>query len=208
MSQNQSNYVLGSSVFILDDFKSSTTNEMIGDLSELVMNLEPRDKYTLNTALKSPYEIDTQKYNVIDVFINSNGGNVDILNSITTLLGIAKSKNAIIRTTVCSKAYSCGSALAIIGTPGFRIMYSNAYHLIHFGSMCRTAKLESEIESVANNMKENHVNWNNLYLNNTKISQKELKKLMTKDSFISANQALKLSFCDWIINEQGLTHTK
>ena len=69
-------------------------------------------------------------------------------------------------------------------------------------------KQESEIESVTNNMKENHANWNNLYLNNTKISQKELKKLMSKDSFVTANEALKHSFCDWIINEKGLIRSK
>ena len=208
MSQKDGNYVSGNNVFILDDFRSSTTNEMIGDLSDLVMKLEPRDEYKGNIKLKSPYDIDTSKYNVIDVFINSNGGDVTILNSISILLGIAKSKGAIIRTTVCGKAYSCGSALAIIGTPGFRIMYANAYHLVHFGSQTRTAKQESEIESIANNMKEHHTNWNNLYLNNTKISQKELKKLMSKDSFVTANDALKHSFCDWIINEKGLISTR
>ena len=208
MSQNQNNYVIGNSVFILDEFRSSTTNEMIGDLSDLVMKLEPRNEYKCKTRLKSPYDIDTSKYNVIDVFINSNGGDITILNSISTLLGIAKSKGAIIRTTVCGKAYSCGSALAITGTPGFRIMYANAYHLVHFGSQTRTAKQESEIESVVTNMKEHHANWNNLYLNNTNISQKELKKLMSKDSYIPANNALKLSFCDWIINEKGLIRGK
>ena len=208
MSQNQNNYVIGNSVFILDEFRSSTTNEMIGDLSDLVIKLEPRNEYKCQTRLKSPYDIDTSKYNVIDVFINSNGGDITILNSISTLLGIAKSKGAIIRTTVCGKAYSCGSALAITGTPGFRIMYANAYHLVHFGSQTRTARQESEIESVTNNMKENHANWNNLYLNNTKISQKELKKLMSKDSYIPANVALKHSFCDWIINEKGLISTR
>ena len=208
MSQNQNNYVIGNSVFILDEFRSSTTNEMIGDLSDLVMKLEPRDEYKGIVTLKSPYDIDTSTYNVIDVFINSNGGDITILNSISTLLGIAKSKGAIIRTTVCGKAYSCGSALAITGTPGFRIMYANAYHLVHFGSQTRTAKQESEIESVVTNMKEHHANWNNLYLNNTNISQKELKKLMSKDSYIPANNALKLSFCDWIINEKGLIRGK
>lgn len=208
MAQKEDNYVSGTSVFILDDFRSTTSNEMIGALSDLVMKLEPRDEYKYNITLKSPYNIDTSKYNVIDVFINSNGGDITILNSILTLLGIAKSKGAIIRTTVCGKAYSCGSVLAITGTPGFRIMYANAYHLVHFGSQTRTARQESEIESVTNNMKENHANWNNLYLNNTKISQKELKKLMSKDSFVTANEALKHSFCDWIINEQGLIRSK
>lgn len=208
MSQKEGNYVSGNNVFILDNFRSITTNEMIGDLSDLVMKLEPRDEYKGNVTLKSPYDIDTSKYNVINVFINSNGGDIDILNSIITLLGIAKSKGAIIRTTVCSKAYSCGSVLAIIGTPGFRIMYANAYHLVHFGTQTRTAKQESEIESVTNSMKEHHTNWNNLYLNNTNISQKELKKLMSKDSFVTADKALKYSFCDWIINEKGLIRNK
>lgn len=208
MSQNQSNYVIGNSVFILEDFRSATTNEMIGALSDLVTNLEPRDEYKCTVTLKSPYDIDTKQYNVIDVFINSNGGDITILNTITTLLSIAKSKGAIVRTTVCGKAYSCGSALAILGTPGFRIMYSNAYHLVHFGTQSRTAKLESEIESVTNNMKEHYANWSNLYLNNTNVTPKEIKKMMSKDTFITADKALKLSFCDWIINEKGLIRSK
>ena len=82
MAQKEDNYVSGTNVFILDDFRSTTTNEMIGALSDLVMRLEPRDEYKYNIALKSPYNIDTSKYNVIDVFINSNGGDITILNSI------------------------------------------------------------------------------------------------------------------------------
>jgi hypothetical protein len=157
------------------------------------MKLEPRNEYKCQTKLKSPYDIDTSKHNVIDVFINSNGGDVTILNSISTLLGIAKSKGAIIRTTVCGKAYSCGSALAITGTPGFRIMYANAYHLVHFGTQTRTAKQESEIESVTNSMKEHHTNWNK------QRNKTNYRKLSTNESeFNSVNLGLHsdmLFFC-------------
>ena len=49
MSQKDGNYVSGNNIFILDDFRSSTTNEMIGDLSDLVMKLEPRNEYKCQT---------------------------------------------------------------------------------------------------------------------------------------------------------------
>jgi ATP-dependent protease ClpP protease subunit len=198
------NFVSTNKVFILDQFASNTTNELIGNLSDMVMDLQPCPQYKLSAELQSPYDIDQSKTPVIDVFINSSGGHLHILNSIATLLSIAKSRGAIIRTTVLGRASSCGSLLAILGTPGFRIMYSHAYHFIHFGSHSFTVNLESEIDNIVNHINSSAANTNDLYLKHTKLKKEELQKLQSNDTgYMNADKCLQYGLCDWIINEQG-----
>lgn len=198
------NYVLNNSVYILNSFSADATNEMLGDLAELVNNLTPCPAYKTNTKLTSPYDIDTSKNPVIDVYINSNGGDIPILHAISTLLSIAKSKGAIIRTTVMGKAYSCGSMLAIQGTPGFRIMYSKAFNLVHFGTRNTKISLESEIDASQKYLKNMNNGVNSLYLEHTKITESKLNQLMKHDySFLTAEKCLKLGICDWIIDDKG-----
>lgn len=198
------NYVSENKIFILGTFASNTCNELIGNLTDMVMELQPCPEYKSGTKLQSPYDIDTSKTPVIDVFINSSGGDGRILDSIIALLSIAKSRGAIIRTTVLSRASSCGSLLAIIGTPGFRIMYSHAYHFVHFGNHNVHATQESEIEAAAQHIKETTNQKNNLYLTHTNLSSKDLKKLQSNESgFLSADQCLAKGLCDWVINEVG-----
>ena len=198
------NYVSDNSVFILDKFSPDTSNELIGNLADMVMSIEPFPVYQIGGKLESPYEpLDTDRP-VIDVYINSNGGSGSILDSIVSLLALAKSRGAIIRTTVLSSASSCGSLLAITGTPGFRIMYSHAYHFVHFGNHCVGASKENEIEMAAKHIKETTLAKNNMYLQHTKLTEKELKKLQSNEQgFINAENCLRKGLCDWIIDDFG-----
>lgn len=198
------NYVSDNSVFILDKFSPDTSNELIGNLADMVMSIEPFPVYQIGGKLESPYKpLDTDRP-VIDVYINSNGGSGYILDSIVMLLGIAKSRGAIIRTTVLSRAASCGSLLAITGTPGFRIMYSQAYHFIHFGNHALNAAKEDEIQMAAKHIKEAANNKQNMYLQHTNLTAKELKKLQSNEQGnMNAQTCLDKGLCDWIITDFG-----
>ena len=203
------NYVSGNKIFILDKFASQTSNELIGNLSSIVDNLPTAPIYNTNTKIISPYDIDHINHPIIDVYINSGGGDGSILDSITTLLGIAKFRGAIIRTTVLSRAYSCGSLLAITGTPGFRIMYSQAYHLVHFGHHSFGVSKEDEITMAAKQIKEHSANKRNMYLQHTNLTAAHLRKLQSNEQgFLNADACLKHGLCDWIINDFGKIRTR
>lgn len=199
------NYVSEKSIFILDKFSADTSNELIGNLADMVADLPIMPtKYKIDTNITSPYNNLPADCPIIDVYINSIGGQGNILDSIVMLLSMAKSRGTIVRTTVLSRASSCGSLLAITGTPGFRIMYSHAYHFVHFGNHCVGASKENEIEMAAKHIKETTLAKNNMYLQHTKLTEKELKKLQSNEQgFINAENCLRKGLCDWIIDDFG-----
>lgn len=205
------NYVSDNSIFILDKFSADTSNELIGNLTNMVMSIPNQPIYQIGGKIESPYELKDINRPVIDVYINSNGGYDHILDSIVMLLGIAKSRGAIIRTTVLSRASSCGSLLAISGTPGYRIMFSQAYHFIHFGQHCINAGKEDEIEQATKHIKETSANKQNMYLQHTNLTPKELKKLQSNEQgFMNAKACLDKGLCDWIVTDFGdiIGHTR
>lgn len=198
-------------VYILGGFDAENTTELIGNLGAIVSNMPQRPIYNQKAKIVSPYDIDDvanideNTPPIIDVFIDSNGGKMRILDDISTLLSMAKMRGAIIRTTVLSAAYSCGSLLAIQGTPGYRIMSQNAAHLIHFGSA--TIDVHSEkCEELAIRSIENHKNKVfSRYKNYTKIPTKILNETRQSriDTVLNAEECLKHRVCDWILCENG-----
>lgn len=199
------NYVSDNKVFILDDFSSKSCSELIGNLTDMVFSLPQNTIYQANTQIISPYDISDNKHPIIDVFINSNGGDGNILDSIVALLSIAKLNGAIIRTTVLGKAYSCGSLLAITGTPGYRIMYSHAKHHIHFGRHAFGVTKESEIDMAANNLKQETAAKQQMYLDHTKLKAKDLKKIQSNEQgYLNAEKCLEHGLCDWILTTDGI----
>lgn len=202
------NYILENKIFILDDFSSRTSNELIGNLSDLVSNIPTEPVLQADYKITTPYD-QTIKNPVIDVYINSAGGDGKILDSIVTLLSIAKSKGAIIRTTVLGHASSCGSLLAITGTPGFRIMFSQAYHFVHFGRHLTSIEKESEINMAASRIKKQTNMKKNMYLQHTALTQKMLNKLQSnEEGFLDADECLKYKLCDWVINDFGVIRSR
>ena len=200
----QGNYVTNDSIFILDAFANKTTYELIGRMHNMIHNLPQTKIYSANKKITSPYNIDGLRNPVIDVYISSNGGDGDVLYNISCLLGVAKSRGAIIRTTVLSHAASCGSLLAIQGTPGFRIMYSKSVHFIHFGTHKINIRSESEIDIAAHNIKQFSTAINNLYLTHTKLTTDILRRIQSNEQgYLDAQQSLQYGLCDWVIDECG-----
>ncbi len=200
-------------IYILGRFDTPNMAEVIGHLGHCIEQLQPFPQYNLKTKLVSPYDTDKIKNPIIDIFIDSPGGEVHTLNSITTLLNIAKARGAIIRTTVLAQAFSCGSLLAIQGTPGFRIMSSDAELLVHYGTTGLRVDKQSDLDAMPAILTARKQQTNAKYLAHTKISQRELNKLLSNESgFLSAKKCLELGFCDWIIDANGLlsnrTHSR
>lgn len=71
----------------------------------------------------------------IDLYINSVGGYVHLMNHLVELVEAAKREGVVVRTIVPDMAFSAGSGLAITGTPGERYIGRRAEHLIHYGQI-------------------------------------------------------------------------
>lgn len=208
----QVNYVLGNKIFILTTLEDATTNDALGEISDMIDKLPWKPVFTQTPLwrkslqkLESPYNLTSEYPPVIDIYINSLGGDCDILLSISSLLTLARSKGAIIRTSVIGTAGSCASMLAVQGTPNFRIMYDNTYHFLHFGTTNMIVERNQEIRYVAHNTTQHHKKLNDIYLRNTKLNQKDLNKYYAIEGSGSlyANECLRKGICDWVVSPDG-----
>ncbi len=196
-------YIAGRKIFIQGRFDDSF-NEMIGNISNMIDGLEWRTAPKINLSqITNPYNIDPE-IQVVDVYICSGGGEVSKLASLMTQLNLARAHGAIIRTTVMGRACSCASALAIQGTPGFRIMYENSYNLIHYGRSSFSIDREDDLEQALKNQVEYDRMFNQVYLKYTSLTPRDLKKLMhTEQGMIFPDECMKKNICDWILTSDG-----
>ena len=203
-SSQSMNYIIDNQVYILGDFEDEGMNELIGELSNKILKLPQMPKFDTSIKIENPYIIDDPKRPVIDFFIDSYGGYANMLNDLSTLINLAKYKGAIVRTTVLSNAFSCGSLLAIQGTQGYRLMSHDAQHLVHFGTNVVQVSTEREIPERTRHIRENKRAILSKYKTYTKISDEELNKYKNCETgYINAKRCLRLEFCDWIIGENG-----
>lgn len=80
-------------------------------------------------------ELTKTKDAIIELHINSPGGNGYVLWHIIELVELAKSRGITVRTIVPAYAYSAGSMLAITGTLGERYIGHAAEHCVHYGTV-------------------------------------------------------------------------
>ncbi len=201
------NYISGNKVFILDKISTETCAELIGNLSNMVDDLPwaPGVQIpAMGGGIKNPYILPDNAPSVVDVYINSTGGELDTYRSIMTLLNLARSKGAIIRTTVMGAACSCASLIAIQGTPNFRIMYEESYNMIHYGrSSLRIDKI-NEIDNAQVYETTNRSKFIEPYLKYTGLTKQELTQLQkTEYGHKFVDECLQKKLCDWILTRDG-----
>ena len=203
-NSHSNSFITGTQIYILGEFSPKEMNELTGNLGDLIFELKPMPMYRSSGAITSPYDTKDIKNPIIDIFINSTGGDTSALQNLSTLLNIAKSRGAIIRTTVLARAFSCGSLLAIQGTPGFRIMAHDARHMVHFGGTSLCINNPDDLEPRAQQAAAFKELINEKYKIYTKIPKKTLDKMMRCESgYLTAHECLQYEMCDWIIGERG-----
>lgn len=167
------------SIYILDEFNFSLNEKVIIPLKKLI-------------ATKKQ-----QKDAKINVFINSNGGYVNILWSLVDLLDLAKSSGITVRTIVSGRAYSCGSMLAVCGTAGERYISENAEHLMHYGQAWGSVKTPVQVERQSSYWKRHFERLVVHYLKHTTMTRKQIEKNIEDDLFfIPAKDCILFGLAD------------
>jgi len=129
------------------------------------------------------------------MYIDSYGGQV---HSFLAMHDIIKMLRCNVATVAIGKTMSCGQMLLISGTKGKRFVTPNARVLMHEISNATWGKL-SDLEVDINETKELRKILEDMIVKYTKIKKSELKKIMVRDSYFSAQEALKLGVVDHII---------
>lgn len=195
-------------LFICTSIDEDTTNKMTAKLIEWVNKLKATNPEILakNTAtIISPYEIWPEDQPVLEVYLQTPGGSISVAQSILSLLKMARAKGAIIKTINLSNASSCGSLLAVSGTRGYRYMAEDAYNLIHYGSRGGSTERDGESKYLQQRMDRFTNMLKNIYLENTKLTLKEINKYFTCEGSgrLYAKTCLEKLVCDWVITNDG-----
>ena len=222
MAEILENSMINNNVYILTNINPETTNGLVAQLSLWIDKLQfrkplalpaPKNNKITNSTIYvigqnqiySPYEKMPDNRPVLNVYINSSGGKTYQMQSLLTLFNMASARGTIIKTYNLAHADSSASMIAVSGTRGYRYMSENAFNYIHFGRYPSDTSHTDEIETLMKDLKEFDNTSRNIYLNNTKLTNKELNKYYNSEGTgkLYAKECLEKELCDWIITNDG-----
>lgn len=134
----------------------------------------------------------------INLWINSYGGMVSVLKTFLDAIEIAKKRGVIVSTYATGAAYSCGSMLAVAGSPGHRRMGATTNHLLHFGWTGAEGTSPTEFDRDAARSRDHFDFVLNHYRKNAKVPRLR-EKLKDDNLFVGFDQA-----CEWGLADGGL----
>lgn len=139
-----------------------------------------------------------QSINVIEdvtMIVDSYGGYVDSMFAITDMMDIMTYD---VRTICVGKAMSAGAFIFTCGTKGMRFMTRKAQLMYHQIWSCQHGTL-SDIDIEVENTKRMQRLLIDELASRSKLSSKQVEKLIDRDAYVYPQQAIKLGLCDGII---------
>jgi len=173
MSKSLSDFNIGRTVFLFKDFNQESSQELIDKILKL----------------------DSLNNEEINIIINSYGGEVF---SLFAILDTLKSIKSPVNTICLGEADSCGAVLLSAGAK--RYIGENSRAMIHEVSTFTWGKV-SEIEESMLEIKAINERLIDILATNSNQDKTKLSKLMLKDTFLSAKEAVKLGIADEILEE-------
>lgn len=141
----------------------------------------------------------------IDLHVNSVGGYLYSMNHMVELIELAKRNDVIVRTIVPYMAYSCGSMVAIAGTPGYRYIGRRAEHLVHYGQQMSFETTEEQIDRFTAHKKrvfKQNFDHYQKYCDIPGLSD----KMLDDGYFVPAAKAIKYGMADKYLDKMPLDY--
>lgn len=179
-SSRTGNFFYGNYLFLLDELTDEKTFYAIADLTKYVNEEVTPDKS-------------------LNIFINSSGGSVMLMNTIIGLISMAKLRGIKVNTYVFGIAASAASVIGVLGD--HRVMSINAMHFVHFGTIPQYLTKITEIEKSSKFVTKLQQQAEDIYLSccNHLTHKKYLELIEDEMGYITADECLKLGFCDEIV---------
>jgi len=138
----------------------------------------------------------------ITIIIDSPGGSIQ---AGFQLIDVMEASPCVIRTIALGSACSMGAVILAAGTPGHRAISARSKVMIHEPLISGgVGGSTSQIESIANNLKERRETINKMLCKYTRQSMKVMKKATSFDHWYDANEALEFGLVDTIAAEADL----
>jgi|GEM_PF-194704 ATP-dependent Clp protease protease subunit len=135
----------------------------------------------------------------ITMYVDSPGGSVNAGMSIYDTMNYVQAEYGVpIRTIGMGMNMSMGSFLLCAGTPGYRSMLPNADHMVHQPSAGSGGKV-SDMGITQDCVEEVKQRLAMLYVAHSKMTYEEVRQLSDRDSFLRAEECVKLGLVDKIM---------
>ena len=134
------------------------------------------------------------------MYINSPGGSVTAGMAMYDTMQYIRSE---VHTIAMGQAASMGSLLLAGGAPGCRSTLPNASIMLHQPSGGAQG-MASDIQIRAQELLRIRARLNNLYVHHTKQDLAEIERVMDRDTFMSAQQALEFGVIDQILEKRDI----
>lgn len=154
------------------------------DLVKTIMRINLED---------SKYKIPAEERTPIKIFINTNGGDVQVMWTLINAMRISKTP---VHTVAYCNALSAGAHILAAGHK--RFAFPGATILVHSGGVGYQGTVE-QVESAKKYYDALGKKANEKLLSDTKIAPKDLKKKGASDWYLSAEEALANGIIDRII---------
>ena len=177
---SKENFVKDGNVYILGPFDRSISQNVIPGMADIISTI---------VSEKNP---------TMMIYVNSPGGYAMEMFSVLAMMELAKNLGITVLTHVLGAAYSAGSIVAIHGS--HRLMYRNAFHLMHLGEHGFTSGTYEQLDRSHKHTKKMFDTIVRMYVDHTKMSEAEVKKILTDDNcYLDAKECKKLGLCDEIL---------
>lgn len=171
----------------------------VADANRIIFMSGIFDEACAKTIMERILTLETQSPTKdIIMYIDSYGGHI---HSLLAIHDVMRNLSRCNFATVCTgKAMSCGQMLLMSGTKGKRFATPNARILMHEMSSFTFGKL-TDMEIDISESKELMKILEKLILDYSKLTKKQVRELMQRDSYISATEAKEYGIIDHIIEK-------
>lgn len=155
--------------------------------------------HTLRDVVRGMMQMSKHSPHPIEVYVNSNGGDVSSGLGIADYFRHLTNKSFVIPTKVMGVAYSAGALISSAGTPGHRSAMPSSRFLIH---QLRAAGVEGnmeDLESDIKNLEKLNDQITTLLVKATKQKKKRVVADLRQETYMSAEEALNYGLIDHIL---------
>lgn len=155
--------------------------------------------HTLRDVVRGMMQMSKHSPHPIEVYVNSNGGDVSSGLGIADYFRYLTNKSFVIPTKVMGVAYSAGALISSAGTPGHRSAMPSSRFLIH---QLRAAGVEGnmeDLESDIKNLEKLNDQITTLLVKATKQKRKRVVADLRQETYMSAAEALNYGLIDHIL---------
>ena len=176
------------------DYYKDTQNRVFwleGDVDTVTLDLA---KQIMRCNMEDMF-IEPEKRTPIRIFIDTCGGDVQVMWMLVNAIKISKTP---VYTIAFCNALSAGAHILAAGHK--RLAFPGSTILVHSGS-CVFEGDRDKVESAKKYFDNMSKLANEMLIRDTRITQKDLKRKGTSDWYISAEEALRLGIIDGIITD-------